>query len=295
MKRRVLLAIATLTVLGIVGAAVVAGSHGSSSEKSSSASRVAEPAPAPVADNSAGAAVPGGNGVPQIDLTQAKRPDAQVIHTGVMSIEAKNAGAAARRATDLVRRSGGDVFSSNAADGSEHVVFTVPPAQFDAVMDALRGVGKVTSSATSTDDVTGRAVDLDARLAAARTSAQRLRDLLAHSGNVTDLLQVEQALSARESEVESLDGQRAALAARVDNATITVDFTSTAAPPAAHHASHIPGFLAGLRTGAAAAFDTVLVIATGLGFALPFLPLALVALIVYMWARRHRRAMAPTV
>lgn len=294
MKRRALIVFAVLAVSGLVGATAATGRHGSSSSKSSHSDVGVRTAAPGIATGSAAAPPAAGAPGANIDFTRAKRP-ADVIHTAKVAIEARDAGAAARRAIDIVRRAGGDVFSSSAHDGSEYVVFKVPPAQFDAVMDALRGVGKITQSQTSTEDVTGRVVDLDARLAAARTSAQRLRDLLAHSGNVTDLLQVEQSLSARESEVESLDAQRSALAAQIDDATITVDIRATAAPPAVNHATHIPGFLAGLRAGARADLNTALVIATGFGFALPFLPIALAAFAIYAVTRRRRRAVASTV
>ncbi len=195
-----------------------------------------------------------------------------------------------------MRRAGGDLFASSAdlADPKNrhvHAVFKVPPQRFSSVMDALSSIGKVTSSQTSTEDVTGQVVDLDARLAAARTGAQRLRELLAQSGNVPDLLQVEQALTQRESEVESLDAQLAALRSQVDLATITLDLSPTPAAVAARPSDDIPGFLAGLRTGVAAFVNTALVAATAFGFALPFLVvIALLGIPALKVARRRRRA-----
>jgi hypothetical protein len=114
--------------------------------------------------------------------------------------------------------------------------------------------------------------------------------LLAHSGNVTDLLQVENSLSQRESEVESLAAQSNALHAQVARATISVDLSMTPAPapkPAPSH--HIPGFLSGLRTGAAAFANVALVVATAAGFALPFLPVLALFVVVFVLTRRLSR------
>jgi hypothetical protein len=233
-----------------------------------------------------------------VELTRAKRPDgAAVIHTSEVTIQAKDVDRALRKATDLVRVAGGDVFSANGdfADRREvHVVFKVPPASFDQVMSELASVGKITHSTTSTSDVTGQVVDLDARLAAARASVDRVRELLAKSGGVSDLLTVEQALTEREANVESLAAQAAALHAQVELATITVNLSPTPAAAAAPRPSrHIPGFLAGLRTGVAAFVNTALVAGTGLGFTLPFAVLvAVVGLPASRWARRRRRASA---
>jgi uncharacterized protein DUF4349 len=259
---------AVLIIIGVAlaGAAACSTSSSSKSSKATAASRSATGSPAP------------GNatGKPRIDLTQAKRSEKEVIHTAEVSMQAKDVNEALGKATALVERAGGDLFSSDADLGdpkSAHVraVFKVPPEQFGRVMSALSSVGKITNSQTSTEDVTGQVVDLDARLAAARTGVTRLRDLLAHSGNVTDLLQVEQALAQRESDVESLDGQLAALRSRVDAATITVALSPAPVATAAAPSHDIPGFLAGLRTGVAALVNSALVGGTALGFLLPFL------------------------
>jgi len=298
-----------LSVLGLV---LLAACSGSSSSKS--AARIEAPSVNQNAFNaesngvsnaartfnaeSNGVSTPS-NSSPPVDLTKVKQPDSrQLIKTGDITLQAKNVDAALRKATDIVHRAGGDMFSgdSELADANDrhiHAVFKVPPEQFDAVVAQLGSVGKVTSNKTNSEDITGQVVDLDARLAAARTSVARLRDLLVHSGNVTDLLQVEQTLSQREGEVESLDAESQALHAQVAQATITVDFVPAPVVATAAPSHHIPGFLKGLHTGAAAFANTALVLATGFGLALPFL--VVIALIGLPTARvlRRRRGAVP--
>ena len=77
--------------------------------------------------------------------------------------------------------------------------------------------------------------------------------------------------------------------ARVDLATITLHVTTIPPAAAADVSNDIPGFLRGLDTGAAAFGNTVLVIATALGFALPFLAVALLAAIPFWYFTRRRR------
>src|SRR4051812_129454 len=289
-RRRTAMRRATMLLIAVVLAGASACSN--SSSKKNAAMR-----PSAVGDSTANGAVtaPSKAGS-RIDLTQAQRPRQEVIHTAEVALQAKDVDGALRKATEVVAQAGGALFSSEAALGdpdSRHVqaVFKVPPEQFDRVMRALASVGRVTSSRTSTEDVTGQVVDLDARLAAARTGVARLRELLAKSGNVPDLLQVEHALAQREADAESLAGQLAALRSRVDQATITVDVSPAPVAAKATPSHHIPGFLAGLRTGVAAFVNTVLVGATGLGFALPFLVvLALFGIPALRIARRRRTA-----
>jgi hypothetical protein len=107
---------------------------------------------------------------------------------------------------------------------------------------------------------------------------------------VNDLLGVEQALTDREANVDSLAAQVATLSAQVDFATITVDISPsphTAAPPRPSH--HIPGFLAGLRTGLAALINGLLVVGTALGFALPFLFVGGLVFVPVFLLRRRRQ------
>jgi hypothetical protein len=141
-------------------------------------------------------------------------------------------------------------------------------------------------------DVTSRVVDVQARVAAAHTSVDRLRGLLAQSGNVGDLLTVERELAAREADMESLEGQFAALRARVDEATITAQFTSPGRSARGNpEPTRLPGFPTGLRTGARAFRNAAIVVGGALGFALPFaLVVAIVGAPMLVLRRRQRHA-----
>jgi hypothetical protein len=245
----------------------------------------------------------GGSGVsaspPPVDLAATRTPEqAQaIISTAAIHLDTRAPEAAAARATAIVRDAGGHLFSQQAALGDEasvQVVYKVPPERFDAVLDAFGELGEVTSRTVDTEDVTGQVVDLEARLASTRTSVDRLRELLASSGGVSDLLAVEQALAQREAEAESLAAQLTALRARVDLATITLEIGQTAAAATAEVSDDIPGFLTGLRSGAAAFGNAVLVVVTVVGFVLPFLALAVVVGGPVWYVSRRRRPAAGT-
>ena len=214
-------------MIGLVtmGAVALGACSGGSAKSTAAPERAAS-----TADQAGGASTPS---QPAIDLTRAKKPGdgRQLVKTADVAIEAKDVRATERRATAVVAAAGGYLYSeaaNAAAAPAAHIVFKVPPEHFDRVTARLATLGRVLHSSVTTDDATNRVVDLDARLAAARTGADRLRELLAKSGNVTDLLQVEQALSQREADVESLAGQAAALCAQVDLATVSLDLSAAA-------------------------------------------------------------------
>ena len=216
-----------------------------------------------------------------------------IIYTARLDVEADDAEAAADDATRVVERAGGFVFDQVAdlkGDAEITVTYKVPPTRFDAVIDELSALGEVQTRDVASDDVTGEVVDLEARLATAEASADRLRGLLTGAGSVGELVTVEQALAQRESEVEALSARLRTLAAQVDLATITLELEE---PPATDDGDDdgIPGFVAGLKTGAGAFVDAVMVVATAAGFSLPFAAVAAgISGLVLLMARRRRRA-----
>jgi hypothetical protein len=294
-RRKLALGGSALAVAALVGIGMLSGNH--SSDDNKMAAVAAAPAFRPASGGQSfdayGNNAPAAKATPAVDLSTAKRSNAAIIHNADVTLQAKDVSGALRKASDLVARAGGNVFSDTAnfdSTDEAHIVFNVPPDQFDLVMSELGGVGKVLHSDTTTKDVTGEVVDLNARLAAARASADRVRALLAKTGSVNDLLGVEQALTDREANVDSLAAQVATLRAQVDFATITVDISPSphaAAPPRPSH--HIPGFLAGLRTGFAALVNGLLVVGTALGFALPFLFLGGLVFVPVVLLRRRRQ------
>jgi len=216
--------------------------------------------------------------------------DREVIHTADLELETRDVEFAARRATQIARALDGFVLSQEAALlGEPHVVVVVkvPPARFDAALEGLGRLGRVTRRNIDAEDVTTEVVDLEARLATAKSSAARLRELLAHSGTVGDLVTVEQHLTQRESEVESLTGQLRSLRAQVDLATLTASF-SERERDRVRPSGDIPGFLRGLRAGAVSFVNVAQVAATVIGFLLPYLGLALLIGVPVVAIRRRR-------
>jgi len=277
----------------IVGVAMLAGCSGSDDDDAGSSADAAGGGSEAATDGDATQATS-----VAVDLANTRAPERarDVISTAELTIEAADPEDAAARATVVARDAGGHLFSQEAAladDTEVRAVYKVPPDRFDAVVTALSALGEVQTRVIDTEDVTGQVVDLEARLATARTSVERLRELLTSSGNVGDLLAVEQSLAQREAEMESLAAQLAARRARVDLATISLHVVKAVSASASEVSDDIPGFLAGLRTGAAAFGNSVLVVVTALGFTLPFLALGLVVgLPLWVLTRRRRTAAA---
>ena len=173
-----------------------------------------------------------------------------------------------------------------------HLVLRVPSERFDATMTDLAGLATLRSATRKAEDVTTQVIDTDARIAAQRAGVRRLRHLISRAANLPALLAVERELSARQGELESLLQQRAYLADRTSQATITVDISRHVAPSPAKRSTG--GFIGGLHHGWHALVAVVVGVLVGVGAALPFALAGLVVGVpVWLVGRRFRRPRRP--
>jgi hypothetical protein len=220
----------------------------------------------------------------------------QIIYTADLSVRVAKIDPASNRAVSIVTDTGGYLFSQEAnlsGRTDSTLVFKVPPKQFFPVLTRLAALGTPLEKRVSTTDVTDQVVDLEGRLATARASTVRLRGLLAGATNVPDIVAVENELTTRESQVETLQGQLRVVKNRVQLATITLALT-TKAPPAKSKKTKIPGFTNALSGGWTAFANTGRVALAGVGATLPFLALAAFAAVIALAMRRRRSARVQT-
>jgi hypothetical protein len=236
------------------------------------------------------AAVPGGP--PSATDSDADR---QVVTTATASVEVRDPAKGAQRISELVESAGGRVderteqtaSGGNGAGGpGAELVVRVPADALTDLLAELEDVGDVADVSVSRSDVTSKAVDLDARISALKTSVTRLQGLMSGAASTADLLTAEKALSERQADLESLQSQRALLADQVQLSTLTVHLMPFGvAPPGGPH-----GFLDALGTGWRALVSALGGAVIVLGVLLPWLVLAaLVAGAVLLPIRRLRR------
>ena len=225
--------------------------------------------------------------------------DRQVVVTGQVSISVTDPLAAAGQVARIVEAAGGHVqerreqAARNGNEASASIVARIPTAQVTATLEKLDSIGEVVNSSQSSTEVTAQARDLDARIRALQISIGRLEDLLKRSGTVSDVVSAEQVLTDRQSQLEQLQSQRAALAEQVAMATITIQLWPDGSVP-----SEPPtGFLSGLASGWNGLLVAGRVVLTLFGVVLPWLVVAglLIAAVLPLTRRLRRRnaAMAP--
>ncbi|ADG75310.1 conserved hypothetical protein [Cellulomonas flavigena DSM 20109] len=291
MTTRIRTLVASLAVL----AALTACSAGSGADES---------AAGPEGAYDAGGAPADGGGAPAVDEsgTRADTPGdgQQVVQTAHATMTSEDPVAAARRVVTLVTRLDGRVDSryerasgGEGDPGSASLTVRVPSTEMATLPEALGEIGDVQDYLVETQNVTGAAQDLDARIAATELSVERMTALLARASSSSELIEAESALTERQANLERLRSERARLADRVALSTVDVEIWGPTDTPERLD-TEPPTFLDGLATGWHAFTATVRTVLVVLGVLLPWLVVAaLVVGPVVLW-RRRRRAVTAT-
>lgn len=301
--------IALVTALVLAGCG--GGTAGGSAAESQRAASKAEPGAAGGAGGIAGGKAAGaapqgstrdGGDTRTVALPPAALEGRAVIYTATLRVRTRDVENAALRAERIVTAAGGYVHDERTttdprrrAKATATLTFKVPADAYRGVLDDLGSrLGTRRHLEQQAQDVTQEVADVDARLRSARASLDRLRQLLAQAKTIGEVLSVEQQISQREAELESLEARQRALADATQYATVTLKLT---APAAAKKDQRDAGFLAGLAAGWRAFGETLGWVATAVGALLPFLVtlgvLGFAAWRLRATLRRRRAAPAP--
>ncbi len=159
-----------------------------------------------------------------------------VIKTASISLQVEKVPGAEARIRARAEQLGGYVVSVQTNGSGDYqtstIVFRVPSASFGAALADVEGLAnKVLSRSVGGDDVTEEFVDLDLRLRNLEATRDRLLDLLAKATKVEDALQVNNALTDVQGQIEQIQGRMKYLKDSAALATITADLQPVPAPP----------------------------------------------------------------
>lgn len=171
-----------------------------------------------------GGAVDGSAGQPNQPAQPAER---LVIKTAQIAIQVDDVRAADQAIRDRAAQLGGYVVSVQTSGSDEYltatVVFRVPAERFDEALGGVQGLAKrVLSNFVTGDDVTEEFVDLESRLRNLEATRTRLLDLLAKANRVEDALQVNNALTDVQGQIEQIQGRMKYLRQSAAMSTISV-------------------------------------------------------------------------
>jgi len=303
---------ARLAVVGVIALSATLGACSAGDSGSSAASGYTETesdGSAVGADQGGGADAAAQDGAQSADGSAAPAASAadanrQVVQTGDVAMSVEKPQAAADAIVRLTEDAGGrvDDRSEKAQTDTEvaraALTIRLPAAAVTPTLIALRDLGTVDTVDLAKKDVTSAARDLDARIHAMQLSVGRMENLLATATTHDDIVTAENALTERETSLEELTSQRAALAEQVSLSTIHVtlvgpDLPPYVEPPAPPVEPTGPqSFLEGLATGWGSLVELVSGIVIVVGVLIPWLAfggaIAAGVVAVVRWSRRWR-------
>ncbi len=217
----------------------------------------------------------------------------KIVKTATLSLDVPPGSFADRvqQAMDVAKQNGGFVANTRTTEGdlrSGTLVVRVPAAAFEATLGRLSALGTVKTEQVGGQDVTSQFVDLQARLRNWQAQETVLLRLMNQSTSIKDSLSVQNELQNVQLQIEEIEGRLRVLGDQTAMATITLNLAE--AKGATSTATFVTAWRWALRSLHAAA--TGLVVA--LGFALPFVPVFALGLLLWSGVRRLRARPAPS-
>ena len=157
-----------------------------------------------------------------------------VIRTADLSISTNEVETTVSSVEEIIKSSSGRVETSsfyqdsNGFNGSAFISARIPEAKLDELISKVSELGKQISLNINSTDVTLQTIDIKAKIAALTESRDRLQSLLDEATSVSDLIAAEDALSARQSELESYQDQLDYLSGQVAESTLSIQILDDA-------------------------------------------------------------------
>ena len=290
---------AGVAAVGLVVLSACTGNSGSGADSSGSSasdesfqegSGGQTAARASAADNEAGLAPGSGDSASSLGLLL----DRKLIKTGTITLESKDIDKVLVGIDGVVSAQRGIVESEDAQTDDEghtktaSVSLRVPVDNFDPAVDAITGLGVLVREQTSTEDVTTKVADVNARVDSAKRSIDQLRLLFSRANTLGDIIRLESELSQRQADLESLQAQQRSLGRQTALSTIQVSITRPdEAPALVSDDGDQAGFVDGIKSGWSGLVTFVQGVAHVFGLVLPLGTLALVVAVpIWLVVRR---------
>ena len=256
------------------------------------------PAEAPAMDRTSGEALPLESGAVANPAPGTSDGTRLIIRTANLSLEVESSSAAEASIRASAAANQGYVVSveTSGATGYEYTIITirVPADRFDTVLGGVEGLAsRVLSRSISGQDVTEEFVDLESRLRNLEATRTRLLDLLERANRVEDALNVNNALTDVQGQIEVITGRMQYLRQSAAMSTITAQLQPVRSEPAIEVAGWRP-----LEVAADALRELVALVQWLINLLIVFViftPVWLppVLLIRWWWRRRRNRTAAP--
>jgi Domain of unknown function (DUF4349) len=214
-----------------------------------------------------------------------------IAHAAELGVSTKEFGRARSNLEEILERHHGYAAKlrmvGQPAASSLTATLRVPSSEFTSTVNDLKTLGKVELEEQTADEITQRRADVEARLANAQNTLERLQTILNKGGKVHNLLEVQRQLANVSAEVARLEAERVSSEQQGTFAQVLLSLREEVSPPVESVAAELRAATVG---GASDVFNSLLVIIL---FAISRGPLTLlwVAIVFFparwMWRKWH--------
>lgn len=153
-----------------------------------------------------------------------------IIQTGQMSIVVASVSSTIDTISDLAVKNGGYVVEKNFYKSglvpSGYVTVRIPSASFEKGLGSIRALGDVVSESLNGTDVTAEYVDVESQLRNLRAAETQLLEIMKRSGDISDVLQVQNQLTSIRGQIESYQGRKKYLEQSAAYSLLTVNLST---------------------------------------------------------------------
>ena len=216
----------------------------------------------------------------------------KIVRDGSITVvvPADGFGEAFDRATAIAEEAGGFVLSSSISQENQgSLTLRVPARRLDGAVVQLRGLGRLAELSLSGHDVTADYIDLKARLQVLQTQRELIVKLLNASTSVGGQLSLSNRFADVQTQIEQIQGSLNVLNDKVDLATLRVTLREegVAAAPDPDDIEH-PSLGSAWDRAVQGFFGVIAAVVVGLGYLIPLLVLAGIALLIRRALIRRR-------
>ncbi len=224
--------------------------------------------------------------------------DRMIVRNGSMSLVVKNVSSLVDEIRVYVEGQGGFLVTSSLNEQSSNpsatLTLRVPVDHYGPTYDWVKSKAeKIVSETSSGQDVTEEYVDLDSRLRNLRASEQQFLEIMKRSGQISDVLAVQQQLERIRGEIEQTVGRQKYLSQSAKLATLTLYLSTEEKELPIVNPQQKWEPLAVIK----AAFRSLAGFGESLGNTIIWLAIYSIvwipALLIWFWWRRRRNRMMP--
>ena len=224
----------------------------------------------------------------------AAQSERKIVRSAQLNIEVEDMDTAIAALRERTQALGGMVdaceISGRKADGRwASLSLSVPSESLDGFLSDAGGLGTVTRESSQTTDMTDTYYDNASRLASAQAQKQRLDELYAQAQDMSDIIEITDALYDLQWEIDTLTGANQRIDTRVALSQVSI----TLSEKASDEPEEAPGFVERIKRsaedGLEALADFLESLVLFVVWAAPWAAVVAVAVLVVRFALRLRR------